>query len=171
MKSENLIKRIISFSLVMIIAVFSAITAFAVDLDGDGYDDETGEYIGVADVSEPVYTDPVYTDPVYTEAPTKYVPETEAPIEETTIYEEDETEPQEIQTEAPTQAQIAEEQEEEETVFTAPTLAKTVSKKKYTTNYTAGLLSWICVVIGVIMVAVVIISTKVSGGKAKRKRI
>lgn len=158
----------------MIIAVFSATTAFAVDLDGDGYDDETGEYIGVvteAPYEDPVVTDPVYTDPIQTEAPTAYVPETEAPTEEATVYEESETEPQEIATEALTQAQIAGEQKEEETVFTAPTVAKTISQKKYTTNYTAGLISWICVIVGVIVAAVVIISTKVSSGKAKRKRI
>jgi len=51
-------------SIIICMSLFS-ITAFAVDADGDGYDDETGEYIGV--ITEPVYTEPVYTEPIYTE--------------------------------------------------------------------------------------------------------
>ena len=51
-------------SMILTMSLFG-ITAYAVDADGDGYDDETGEYVGV--ITEPVYTEPVYTEPVYTE--------------------------------------------------------------------------------------------------------
>ena len=44
-------------------------------------------------------------------------------------------------------------------------LAKTVSDKQYSTSYTAGIVSWICVAVGVIVVAAVLISTKVGGKK------
>ena len=47
--------------------------------------------------------------------------------------------------------------------FEPPTLPKTVSKKTYSTNYTAGIVSWICVGVGLVVVLVVLISTKVSG--------
>ena len=51
-------------SIILCISVFT-LSASALDADGDGYDDETGEYIGV--YTEPVYTEPIYTEPVYTE--------------------------------------------------------------------------------------------------------
>ncbi len=82
-------------SIILSMSLFS-ITAFAVDADGDGYDDETGEYIEV--VTEPVYTDPVvtepvYTDPVYTE-PEYTVPEwTEPEYTEPEWTEPEYTEP------------------------------------------------------------------------------
>lgn len=78
-------------ALLSIIFCFSLLTftVSAVDADGDGYDDGTGEYIGVpsgplddpVEPVEPVVTDPIVTDPIYIE------PETEAP------YYEPETDP------------------------------------------------------------------------------
>ena len=61
-KQLKLITALLSISLCM--SSFS-LTASAVDADADGYDDVTGEYIGV--ITEPVYTDPVYTEPIYTD--------------------------------------------------------------------------------------------------------
>ncbi len=61
---------VILLSVILCFSAFS-ITAMAIDADGDGYDDETGELIGgdSSDVEpDPVYTDPyVETDPVVTE--------------------------------------------------------------------------------------------------------
>ena len=57
------------------------------------------------------------------------------------------------------------------TEFVAPTQAKTVSDKEYSTNYTEGIVSWMCVAVGVLVIAVVMISTKAGGRKADRKRI
>lgn len=173
MKFENLIKKVISLSIVIIISLFCTTTVLAVDFDGDGYDDETGEYIGIATEApyeEPVYTAPVYTDPIV--ETTQYVePATEQPVATQAPYEEPETETPQVQTEQPTQAQYVDEPEEETTEFVAPTVAKTVSEKKYETNYTAGMISWICVGVGLLVVAFVVISTKVSGRKANRRRI
>ena len=65
------------------------------------------------------------------------------------------------------QNQYVETQATDSTEFQAPTIAKTVSEKKYSTSYTAGIVSWICVGLGVVAIAVVMISTKVGA----RKRI
>lgn len=166
-----MIKLIISFSLVAIITVFCSLTAFALDLDGDGFDDETGAPVAVATepAPEPIQTEPVYTEPivettVYVEPTTEYVApvETVAPTEAVTEQQE----------EQPTQAKPQKWQNnKKETEFIPPTVAKTVSEKKYETNNTAGMISWICVGVGVLVVVFVIISTKVGGRKAKRKRI
>lgn len=172
MKSENLLSKAIILLLVMITALFSTVTVFAEDLDGDGIDDTPVETV------EPVYTEPEYTEPVYTEPVTEYIeptteytePETTEPIvEETTEYVEPETEEQvQQQTEY---IEYDEPQQIEETEFVAPTVAKTVSDKKYETNYTAGIISWICVGVGVLVVCIVLVSNKASGRKAKKNRI
>lgn len=161
MKNEIMFKRIFCLVITAVIALFCGITVYAVDLDGDGiddepvYTDEPTEYID----PEPVYTEPpteyVEPEPIPTDAPTEYVEpepvETEAPTE----YVEPEPVQTEVQTEYAPPAAI-----EETTDFQAPTMAKTISKKQYSTNYTAGIISWICVAVGVIVVAVVLISTK-----------
>ena len=126
MKKEIMFKRILSLIVVAVIAFFCSITAFAVDLDGDGIDDD---------------------EPVYTEAPTEYV------------------EPEPVETEPQTEYVAPAPVVQETTEFQAPTLAKTVSDKQYSTSYTAGIVSWICVAVGVIVVAAVLISTKVGGKK------
>lgn len=158
--------------LMIITALFCCATAYAVDLDGDGIDDDIAQ-------TDPVITD-VYTEPVMTDAPTvvvetttQYVePETETVyVEETTEHVESTTETPEIQTEAPTYAQQEQVEEQPTTFFETPTVSKIVSQKKYETNYTAGIVSWICVGVGVLVVAAVLISNKVSAGKAKRRRV
>lgn len=141
-------------------------TVFAVDLDGDGIDDEEPVYTETQ--TEYVETEPVYTEtqteyvepePVYTEASTEYVEPEPEETEEQTEY----VEPEPAQTEARTEYVAQAPVEQETTEFQAPTLAKTISDKQYSTNYTAGIISWICVAVGVIVVAVVLISTKASG--------
>lgn len=78
-------------SIILTMSLFS-ITAYAVDADGDGYDDETGEYI--VEVTEPVYTEPVYTEPVYTE-PVYTEPVYTEPVYTEPVYTEPEyTEPE-----------------------------------------------------------------------------
>ena len=135
-------------SIVLCFSIFT-VTAYAVDLDGDGIDDEVV-------VTEPPYVEPE-TEPPYVE------PETEAPATE---YVQPETEAQ-GQDETQYQNQYVETQAPDSTEFQAPTIAKTVSEKKYSTSYTAGIVSWICVGLGVVAIAVVMISTKVGA----RKRI
>lgn len=165
MKSVSFLKKAVCFSILITAIFFSTLSVFAVDYDGDGIDDDISTV-------EPVYTEPIYTEPVYTESPyveetTEYVPETEPYHEETTEYVPPETEPYEPETEVPTQAQYVEPEQVGTTSFIqTPTVSKTVSQKQYSTNYTAGIVSWACVGVGIIVAATVLISTKVSGRKA-----
>lgn len=160
MKSVSFLKKAVCFSILLIVVFFSGFSALAVN--------ETDNDFTTA---EPVETEPVYTEPVVTEAPyqeetTEYVPETEPLPQETTEYVP-KTEPYEPETEAPTQAQYVESQKQSTTSYIqTPTVSKTVSKKQYSTNYTAGIISWACVGVGIIVAAAVLISTKVSGRKA-----
>ena len=160
MKSVNFLKKAVCFSILIIVVFFSGFSVFAVN--------ETDNDFTMA---EPVETEPVYTEPVVTDAPyqeetTEYVPETEPLPQETTEYVPTETEPYEPETEAPTQAQYVEPQQSTTSYIQTPTVSKTVSKKQYSTNYTAGIISWACVGVGIIVAAAVLISTKVSGRKA-----
>ena len=144
-------KRILPTVLAVLALSVCSITAFAVGEDDPQTPDPqpdpvVTEYVPVE--TEPQYTEPIYTEPVYTEAPT-------------TEYVEPETE------ETQYQNQYVETQATDSTEFQAPTIAKTVSEKKYSTSYTAGIVSWICVGLGVVAIAVVMISTKVGA----RKRI
>ena len=165
MKSVSFLKKAVCFSILITAVLFSGLSAFAVDYDGDGIDDDISTVEPVE--TEPVYTEPVYTEPSYIEETTEYVPETEPYQEETTEYvAPEETEPYEPETEAPTQAQYVEPQQSTTSYIQTPTVSKTVSKKQYSTNYTAGIISWACVGVGIIVAAAVLISTKVSGRKA-----
>lgn len=162
MKNEVIFKRLISIVIVAVITFFCGITVVAVDLDGDGIDDD-----------EPVYTEApteyVEPEPVQTEAPTEYIEpvQTEAQteyVEPEPVQTEAQTEYVEpVQTEAQTEYVAPAPVVQETTEFQAPTVAKTISDKQYSTNYTAGIISWICVAVGIIVVAVVLISTKASG--------
>ncbi len=159
MKSVSFLKKAVCFSIIIIAVFFSGFSVFAVnETDNDFTSVEPVE-------TEPVYTEPVVTEATYQEETTEYVPETEPYQEETTEYVP-KTEPVEPETEAPTQAQYVEPQQSTTSYIQSPTVSKTVSKKQYSTNYTAGIISWACVGVGVIVAAAVLISTKVSGRKA-----
>ena len=159
MKSVSFLKKAVCFSIIIIAVFFSGFSVFAVnETDNDFTSVEPVE-------TEPVYTEPVVTEATYQEETTEYVPETEPYQEETTEYLPN-TEPVEPETEAPTQAQYVEPQQSTTSYIQSPTVSKTVSKKQYSTNYTAGIISWACVGVGVIVAAAVLISTKVSGRKA-----
>ncbi len=166
MKSENLTKKVLCFVLAIIIAVFCNLTVFAVgEEDNSNYTEPSAEYVEpTTEQYEPVVTDPpAETEPyVETEPTTAYVPDTT--IQEQTLPAAEEP------TEAQTYVQNIDPIEETTEHFEAPTLAKTVSNKKYSTNYTAGIVSWACVGIGVLVIAVVLISNKVSGRKIKGSR-
>lgn len=166
MKSVSFIKKAVCFSVILITVLLSVFSAFAVDADGDGIDDGTSAF-------EPIETEPIYTEPDFTEPPaeetTEYVPETTPAEEATQATAPIETEPIWQDTQPPSQEYVG--QEEQLTLPPAPTVPKTVSEKKYSTNYTAGVLSWICVGAGTIVVAAVLVSTKISGRKTSKRRI
>lgn len=153
----------------VLIVLLCVVSVFATESFPDNEDPVVTEVI----VTDPiVYTDPEPETEIVTEAPE---PETEY-IEPTTEYVEPETE---IVTEAP------EETEEPETeyigyietepaateYFEPPTEKKTVSEKTYSTNYTAGIVSWICVAVGAVVVIAAIISTKAGERKPDRAKL
>lgn len=147
-------------------------TAFAEDIPED-----IGGGEQVSDIAE----DTEYVEPV-----TEYVgPETEY-VEPITEYYEPETEPLEPETEpeeetepeaVPATQSVQNEyialidDAQEPTNFIAPQMDKSVSNKTYSTDYTAGIISWICVAVGIIVVIVMLVSTKVSGRRAMQRRI
>lgn len=162
-------KRILPTVLAVLALSVCSITAFAVGEDDPQTPDPQPDPVVteyVPDETEPQYTESVHTEPVYTEEPTtEYVaPVTEEPATE---YVQPETTEAPQQEETQYQNQYVETQATDSTEFQAPTIAKTVSEKKYSTSYTAGIVSWICVGLGVVAIAVVMISTKVGA----RKRI
>ena len=55
------------------------------------------------------------------------------------------------------------------TEFVPPTIPKTVSEKSYSTNYAFGIISWICVLVGVIVIISVAASTKASAYRSRRR--
>lgn len=160
MKSVNFLKKAVCFSILLIVVFFSGFSALAVN-------ETDNDYTTAAPFeTQPEYTEPDVTESPYQEETTEYVPETEPLTQETTEYVPTETEPYEPETEAPTQAQYVESQQSTTSYIQTPTVSKTVSKKQYSTNYTAGIISWACVGVGIIVAAAVLISTKVSGRKA-----
>lgn len=180
MKSGFFIKKAFCLVFAIFIALYCGMTAFAVDYDGDGIDDD--EPIATEVVTEYVETEPEPAPEPETEPVTEpsYEPETEPEYEPETEPEyEPETEP-ETETEyiEPVEPEYSETtpayvetypiDDNSTTDYQAPTLAKTVSTKTYSTNYTAGIVSWLCVGVGVITVSVVLISTKASGRKQRR---
>lgn len=160
MKSVNFLKKAVCFSILIIVVFFSGFSALAVN-------ETDNDYTTAAPFeTQPEYTEPDVTESSYQEETTEYIPETEPLPQETTEYVPTETEPYEPETEAPTQAQYVEPQQSTTSYIQTPTVSKTVSKKQYSTNYTAGIISWACVGVGIIVAAAALISTKVSGRKA-----
>ena len=110
----------------------------------------------------PSFTDPEPTRPTETvPVPTETVPpETEAPY-----YPEEETESPRDE-----YAQLLEEAEEP-TGMNSVKMDKSVSNKAYTTDNMAGIVSWICVGVGLIVVAVMLITTKITGRRSSQREI
>lgn len=163
MKIFHFAKKIFCFALVIAITLFCTLTVLA-----EGEDDSQPAPLQTDSVEpETEYTEPqtlpVETQPyAVTDEPTDYVSDvTDAP--ETEPFEPEETQ-------EPTYVQSITPAEDATPYFEAPTLAKTVSTKQYETNNTAGIISWICVGTGIIVIAAVMISTKASGKKASARR-
>lgn len=169
MKFNKLTKGMICLLFAVIMPVFCAFGVAADEESSDISQPEVIEEI-VTEAPPQEFTEPqtevIITDPVVTEAP---APETEPPVTEVqtqAVYTEPVTEAQQtqaeqqVQTDAYTQPVAPIANIEPTTEFVAPTLPKTVSEKKYSTNSTAGTVSWICVGVGVLVALVMIISTK-----------
>lgn len=104
---------------------------------------------------EPTQPEPVFTEPVDTE------PVTEAPEPVWTVAPEEYVEEE---TESPREeyAQLLDEAEEPAGLNSVK-MDKSVSSKTYSTDNIAGIVSWICVAVGLAVMAVMLISTKLSG--------
>ena len=153
----NKTKRILLSVLLALVFASTCLTftAYAEDMpsvaDGDSQVSE--------DIDEPSVVEPETED---------VPPETEyvAPVEDETEENNDEPATQSAQDEYIALIDDA----QEPTNFIAPKMDKSVSAKTYSTDYTAGIISWICVGVGLIVVIVVLISTKVSGARASQRR-
>ena len=153
MKHRTLINRItaVVFGLLMIAA--GAFGAFA--------------EVEVPNVTEePIATVPVTETPVWTDPPTD--PPTEAPTQATT---QPTTQPYQETTETHTEngGFIDNNNNHPATEFVPPTIPKTISEKSYTTNVAAGVVSWVCVIVGIVVIFAVIVSTKLSDYRAGRR--
>lgn len=175
MKSKIVIKRVFCFALIIFVILFCCATASAVDTDGDGIDDDVTQYIEPE--TEPEYTESIASQPVEATTPELTEQQTYPPTEPETESPAQTSEPHEQETEAPQQtestayiAQYVDTEPAPSIDIEVPTLAKTISTKKYSTNYTAGLVSWVCVIIGTIVIAVVLISTKASGRRGNGRQ-
>ena len=167
MKTSKFSKRIIVLLCGVLLCFGGLVTAFAEGEEPMPFEPDPApteiiiETDPVIETVEPVYTIPVDTDPVPTEPVT--LPPTEPPVtQESTTLPQPETEPQ-------TQGGGGYiEHDPDPTEFVPPTIPKTVSAKSYSTNYAFGVISWICVIVGVIVVLSVAVSTKASGARARR---
>lgn len=98
-------------------------------------------------------------------------PETEASVEETATAPQTEPETESAATQEPATENSEEETDawlgliDDATVNPTQLSTSMVSMKPYETNYAAGIVSWVCVIVGVIVIAAVLISTKRGTGK------
>ena len=166
------VKILFPLFLAAVLGLFGMLGAFAEDMPSEGEDaqssaaSEETEYI-------PPETEYVPPQTEYVEPETEYVPpETE--------YVAPETEAPQPETQAPVQPATKSAQDEyialiddaqEPTDNLAPQMDKSVSNKSYSTDYTAGIVSWICVGVGVIVVIVMLVSTKITGKRTTQRRI
>jgi len=122
------------------------------------------EYPEYPDYPEPTSQSQWDTDPTQPEPftlPVDTEPVTEAPEPVWTVAPE---EYREEETESPREeyAQLLDEAEEP-TGLNSVKMDKSVSNKTYSTDNIAGIVSWICVAVGLVVMAVMLLSTKLSG--------
>ena len=158
--------------LAAVLGLFGMLGVYAEDMPGEG---EASQSSAISEETEYVEPQTEYVPPQteYVEPETEYVaPETE--------YVAPETEAPQIETQAPEQPATRSVQDEyialiddaqEPTNNIAPQMDKSVSNKSYSTDYTAGIVSWICVGVGVIVVIVMLVSTKITGKSTSRRII
>ena len=166
MKFKNIAKNLIVFAVITAVLVSTAVVAFAV-----GEEDFTTDTTPVISqetealpsatepVTEPATTAPTVatTEPVPTEQPTQ--PDTQpVDTQQQTTYA----------TYATTQPVTSSTKAEE--IYTKPTAVR-VEKEKKPESFLYGIVSWICVIVGILVVVVVLISNKTTyyGGNGKQR--
>lgn len=123
-------------------------------------DRESGEVTEATAETQPTAETTVYTEPTTepTEPPTEWVPayvETTPPDD----YEAIRDEYNELVESA-----------EEATGLNNVKMDKSISNKAYTTDNIAGIVSWVCVAVGLVVVLVMLVSTKAAGRNAARSK-
>ena len=145
LKTIKFPKRIIALLCGAVLCLGGLATAFAAEDD---------PFIGESDpvivTDSPIYTDP----PIVTDPPIETIPIPTDPPE---------TEP------ATEGGGGMIDYRPDTTEFVPPTIPKTVSEKSYSTNYAFGIISWICVLVGVIVIISVAASTKASAYRSRRR--
>ena len=139
---------------------------------------------------EPSYEEPSYEEPSYVE-PTEEVTEpawtpaapveTQAPATEAGGYVEPDNgnsndNDSDIYTPAPANPAQDVYLDPDKAASDAKTnnsvkMNKSVSDKSYSTDYTAGVVSWICVGVGIVVIIVMLVSTKIQGARMARRRV
>lgn len=156
----------------------SSINAFATEQNGLDIQDIIDIFTGDDDPTEPEpYTDPdtESTEPEPTEPePTEPEPTEPEPTEPAPVT----TEP--VETVAPVTEDAGGGVDDHggnvpfdtrPLVENKSDIDKSISNKTYSTDYTAGIVSWICVGVGLIVMLVMLVSTKISGRKTGRRGI
>ena len=153
-----MIKRVIRIVLpclmsLTVLASVSSINAFATEQNGLDIQDIIDIFTGDDDPTEP---EP-YTIP--TPEPTDPEPTDPEPTEP------EPTEPE------PTEPNVTVPFDTKPLIENKSDIDKSISKKTYSTDYTAGIVSWICVGVGLIVMLVMLVSTKISGRKSGRRSV
>lgn len=173
MKKLKFPKRIIALFCGVALFIGGLATAFAAN-DPMPFDPESNP--------DPVVTEQIITDPpINTDPPIETIPiETTIPVTEPIVTDPPTTVPvtetpttlPQVQTEPVTEGGGGIIDDHPDTTeFVPPTIPKTVSEKSYSTNYAFGVISWICVLVGVIVIISVAASTKASAYRSRRRRI
>lgn len=127
--------------------------------DWNPFKDETESSVPQTEEDETAAeTDPPETEPPLTEA-------TEAPTEWAPAYAETEPPQDSDDEEDDGNYYNYADQAQQPTDLNAIKIDKSISNKTYTTDNTAGIVSWICVGVGLIVILVMLLSTKLTGGK------
>lgn len=133
--------------------------------DWNPFKDESGSDESSVSQTEEAETEPPETEPPVTEAtepPTEWVPayaETEPPQDSDDSGYKEDYDGYDSYADAAQQP----------TDLNAIKIDKSISNKTYTTDNTAGIVSWICVGVGLIVMLVMLLSTKLTGKTAGRE--
>ena len=176
-----MIKRVIRIILPCILSLtiltsVSSINAFATEQNGLDIQDIIDIFTGdddptdpepYTDPTEPEPTDPEPTDPEPTQPeptePEPTVPITTEPVVTVPSTTEDAGGGVDPHVTVPFDTKPLIENKSD--------IDKSISKKTYSTDYTAGIVSWICVGVGLIVMLVMLVSTKISGRKSRRRSV
>ena len=173
MKMKKTGCRLIVFSLAILIIIFSAFNVFAVPEDGENIGDET--YAPETEVTYETEPPTYETEETYIDEETYETEETYAEEETEETYAEETEEQYYEETEAAqeeTYAVLDNDMEDLPEADTSPhPTAPRTKKAEQAADMTYGIISWACVIVGVLTVIIVILSNKSSyyGGSGKQR--